>query len=112
MVTLLVMLAHIAVGVGLGFSSRMIPVLLALNVAASIAILAYAGTRARYILAASDWPYLVLIVFEGLVLSAAMLALRDSRWAMVLSYVVFGLHACASVAGVVFAFAFRITKLM
>lgn len=75
-------------------------------------VLLYAASRARYILAANDWPHLALVIFEFLVLAAAFWANRGSRSAMVGSYVVFGLHACASLAATLFAFFFKMTRMM
>jgi hypothetical protein len=83
----------------------------ALNVIVSVAVLAYAAMRARSIFAAHDWPYLALVLAEGLILVAALWAFRSSRPATLTSYVAFTLHTLTSVAAVIFAFTFKM-KLM
>ncbi len=85
--------------------------LLALNAIVALAVLVGAGFRLRYIWAAKDWPYAGLMVFELLVLAGACWALRHQRAAEIASYVAFGLHGCISVAAVIFAFGFKLTRL-
>ena len=86
--------------------------LLALNAILAIAVLLYAMSRLRYILAAKDWPYLGLVGFELAVLAGAFWAYRDSRFAVGFSYLAFVLHALISIGAVVFAFGFKFTRLM
>lgn len=86
--------------------------LLLLNGLLALITLGYAGSRAHYILVARDWAYVALIVFELAVLTAAILAFRGSRPALLCSYAAFGLHACGTLAGVFVAFVFRITRLI
>jgi len=111
-VVLTILAAHGAVLIVLGQSTRGPGALLLLNAAMACAVLLYAGSRARYILAGPDWPYLVLVVFELLVLAVAFWANRGSRGAMIGSCVIFGLHACASLAATGFAFVFKMTRMM
>ena len=105
---------HVAALIGLGFSLMGVRALLALNAIVALTILAYAGTRARMILTSMDWPYLALIAVELLVLAAAVWAQvhGKSQPARIISFIAFGLHGCASVAIAVFAFVFRIARLM
>ena len=108
---ILLLLAHLGALIGVWFSPRGGSLLLALNAALASAVLLYTVSRARYILAAVDWPYLGLITFELLALAGALWAFMDNRPAMIWSYVAFGLHACASLAAAIFAFTFKITRL-
>jgi hypothetical protein len=107
-----VLIAHVGVLCGIWYSPRGINWLLSLNILLASAVLIYAATRVRYIIASMDWPYVGLIVFELGVLTAAVCAVRESRPAVICSYVVFGLHSLASVGAVVFAFTFKITRLI
>lgn len=107
-----VLLAHVGVLFGLWLSPVGFRGLLALNAMMSLAVLVYAASRARLILAAHDWSYLTLIAFELLALAAAAWALRGSRTASICSSVVFGLHVCVSIAAIVYAFAFKMNRLM
>ena len=110
---LLVLAAHAAVLFAVWYSPAGFRVLLWLNTVVALGTLLYAASRARYILTARDWPYLGLIVFELAVLSGAIWAFRGNHRApAVFSSVAFGLHACASLAATVFAFTFKITRLM
>ena len=110
--TLVVLSAHGAALVGVVCATRGLGFVLALNTVVALVVLLYAASRARYIWAAADWPYLGLVGFELLVLAGALWAYRGSRPAAIWSYVVLGLHGCASVGAVVFAFCFKITRLM
>ena len=111
-VVLILLVAHVGSLAGVCFSSRGLRLLLALNATCAVAILLYLVSRAPYLIAAKDWLQLGLFLSEIAVLFAAILAYRDSRIAVIGSYVAFGLHACASLAAVVFAFTFKITKLI
>jgi hypothetical protein len=111
-VALLVVLAHAGVLLGVWFSPNGFKVLLSLNALVALAVLLYAASRARYILAARDWPYLAFIAFELTVLAGAVWAFRNNRPAAIWSSVAFGLHGCASLVAAVFAFTFKITRLM
>ena len=97
---------------GAWLSPRAIGWLLVLNALVAGATLAYAGSRTRYILAGPDWPYVGLVVFELAVLGGALWAFRSHRAAVVWSQVACALHACASLAAVVFAFGFKLTRLL
>jgi hypothetical protein len=105
-------LAHAGALIGVVCSSRGLGFLLGLNTTVALSVLLYSATRMRYILAAVDWPYLGLIAFECLVLAGALWAFKEGRAAVIGSYVAFGLHGCASIAAVIFAFTFKISKLM
>ena len=108
----MLVIAHVASLLGVWFAPRGVNFLLGLNAVIALGVLIYAASRARFILAAHDWPYLGLIVFESLVLTGAIWAFRDNEIARICSYVAFGLHALASIAAVVFAFTFKFTRLM
>lgn len=110
--TVLVLGAHAAALVFVWTSPSGLKVLLSLNAIVAMAVLVYAASRIRYILAAKDFSYGALIVGELLVLSAAAWAFRGHRSAVIVSSVAFGLHSCASVAAVLFAFLFKMTRLM
>jgi len=105
------LVAHAGALLGAWFSPRAISGLLMLNAAVACGALVYAGSRARFILAAPDWPYLGLVVFELAVLGGALWAFR-AHCAVVWSQVACGLHTCASLAAVVFAFGFKLTRLL
>lgn len=107
-----VLLAHAGILVGVWYSPRGLGYLLSLNAAIAAAVLLYAASRARYIFAAMDWPFLGLVVLELLVLLGVYFAFRGSRLAVVSSYVAFGLHTCISIGAVLFAFLFKINRLM
>jgi len=104
--------AHLGILLRLWLSSDGMRPLLLLNVIVALAVLVSASFRLRYIWAAKDWPYAGLMVFELLVLAGAFWAFRHHRAAELASYVAFGLHGCISVAAVIFAFGFRITRLI
>jgi hypothetical protein len=110
-ITVVAVLAH----VGALLSARLAPWgskgLLLLNAVVALAVLGYAATRLRYILAARDWPYAALIVLELAVLLGAGWAWRGSRSAMICSAIVFGLHGCVSIAAVLFAFVVKFNRL-
>ena len=86
--------------------------MLAGNGVLALGTLSYAATRARYIFSTTDWPYLLLIVFELAVFTAAVLAFRGSRPASIFSYAAFALHTCGTLVAVFLAFVFRITRLI
>lgn len=88
--------------------------LILLNVLVALATLSYACSRARFIIAARDWPYAAWAGCEIAVLVAAIWAGRSDspRIATVVTAVAFGLHAGVSVVATVFAFTFKITRLM
>jgi hypothetical protein len=96
----------------LWYLPRTVNVLLAVNGIAAVVVLCYAISRARYILAGRDWPYVGLCAFELLVLAGAILAFRHNRPALIGSYVAFGVHFLASVAFSIFTFTFKITRLI
>ena len=99
---LVALLTHLGTLVGVFCSPRGLKVLLALNATVACVVLIYAATRARYILAAADWPYLGLVAFEFLVLTGALWAFRAGRLAILGSYVAFGIHVCAILAMLVY----------
>lgn len=105
--TVLVALAHVGVLLALWLSPHGSRALLILNAAVACAVLLYAVSRAPYIWAGRDWPYVGLIAFELLLLVLAVLAFRGERMAAVVSYIGFGLHGLVSLAAVAFAFAFK-----
>ena len=106
------LLAHIAALADLWISTRGLSSLLALNSVVASAVLVYAATRARYILARPDWPYLGLVAFEILALALSLWAFRQGRVAVISAYIVFGLHACVSVAAVIFVLTFKLKRLI
>ncbi len=104
--------AHVGSLISVWCSPRGLSFLLALNATCAVAILLYIASRAPYVIAAKDWHMLGLFLFEAVVLTGAIFAFRDHRIATIGSYVAFGLHACATLAAVVFAFTFKITRLI
>jgi hypothetical protein len=107
-IVVLVLAAHVGALAGFWYAPRGLGWLLSLNVVVALAVVGYAGTRARFILAGMDWPYLALVAFELIVLIAAFLAFRANRPAMIFSCVACGLHLLTSIGAVVFAFTFKI----
>ena len=105
--TVLAVLAHVGVLLAVWLAPSGLRGLLLLNAFIACAVLLYAASRARYIWAARDWPYVGLIGFEVLVLAAAVFAFRGQRIAVVGSYLAFGLHGLASLAAVAYAFGFK-----
>ena len=104
--------AHVAAIFALWYSPWGSNGLLLVNGLLALVALSYAATRARHIFSPADWSYLTLIVFELAAVTAAILASRGSRPALICSYVFFGLHMCGTLAGVFLAFVFRITRLI
>jgi len=104
--------AHAGGLLGCWLVPRGIKFLPGLNAVLAVTVLIYAISRARYILASADWPFLGLTVFELLVLLGAIFAYRDNRVAQIWSYAAFGLHALGSIAALIFVFLFKLTKLM
>jgi hypothetical protein len=111
-VVIVLLIAHAGILLGFWLAPRTINFLLGLNAVLAISVLTYCGSRARYILSPIDWPFLGLIAFEALVLAGAIWAFRGSRLALIGSYVAFGLHTLVSLAAVIFAFVFKIKRLM
>ena len=103
---------HVGSLISVWCSPRGLSFLLALNATCAVTILLYIASRTPYLIAAKDWLMLGFLIFEVAVLSAAIFAFRDHRIATIGSYVAFGLHACATLAAVVFAFTFKITRLI
>ena len=106
-VAVLAVLAHIAVIIACWLSPSGPKALFLLNAIIACGVVISAISRARYIVSAADWPYLIFIGFELLVLVAAAFALRGQQMASIVSYVVFALHCLATLATVVYAFAFK-----
>lgn len=104
-------IAHAGILTGVWFSPRGVNFLLCLNAIIAIAILGYAASRIRYILAPLDWPYLGLIAFELLVLTVATWAFRGNQIARICSYCAFGLHGLASIVAVGYAFFLKFNRL-
>ena len=105
--TLLVALAHVGVLLAVRLWPAGITALLSVNALVAFVALLYAASRARYILASRDWPYVALVIFELMVLAGAVWAFRGNRMAVIWSYSAFGLHGCVSLAAVLFAFFFK-----
>lgn len=97
---------------GVWFSPSGPKPLLLLNAIVACTVLLYAASRARYIWSGRDWPYVGLIVFELLVLAGVVWAFRSHRLAIVCSYVAFGVHGCTSLAAALFAFFFKMSRMM
>jgi hypothetical protein len=111
-VVIAVLCAHVSAIVAVWYSPWGANGLFLLNGLLALITVIYGSSRFRYIFLATDWSYLTLIVFELAVLAASVFAFRGNRPALMCSYVVFGLHACATVAAVFMAFVFRITRLI
>ena len=106
-----VLLAHVGALLGLWFGPRTNGVILGLNAIIAVGVLAYGASRLRYIFAANDVPQLALMGFELVVLATAIWAFRLTRPALICSYVAFVLHFIIAVGAVIFAFAFKMTRL-
>jgi hypothetical protein len=104
--------AHTGGLIGIYGSPRGLKFLLTLNATCAAVILLYTVSRASYLIAAKDWLMVGLFVVEGAVLAAALAAFRNHPIATIASYVAFGLHAFACLGATVFAFTFKLTKLM
>ena len=107
----LLFLAHAGAMLGLWFGPRTITFMLLLNVVIAAGVLAYAASRARYSLGMYDARQTAFILFEVVVLAAAIWAFRHNRSASIASYVAFGLHFLVAFAAVVFAFTFKMSRL-
>jgi hypothetical protein len=107
-VTLLAVVAHVGALLGGWLLPNGFKALLSLNAVVACGVMFYAASRARYIFAARDWPYVALVAFELAVLAGAVWAFRNNRPAAIWSYVAFGLHGCTSVVAVLFAFLFKL----
>lgn len=107
-----VLLAHVGAVLGLWFGPRTIGIILALNAVIAVAVLVYAASRLRYILVANDVPQIALVGFELVVFAAAIWGFRQVRPAAICSYVAFGLHFIVAIAAVIFAFAFKMTRMI
>lgn len=59
-----------------------------------------------------DWPVVALAVFEALVLATAAMAVRGVRWPSVAVWFAFALHLAAAGLAVIFAFTFKINRLI
>lgn len=108
----LLLVGHIAAVLGLAYGPRNYTLLVSLNALVSVGVLCYLGSRARFIFAGRDWSQVALAVFELLVLIAAAWAFRQSRFAVISSYVAFGIHFLVVIAAVIFAFTFKMTRLI
>ena len=109
-VTLAFLAAHIAALIlALTWKPAGAAAIPAVNIAVAVVLLAYNVPR----LAAdpSDGQRLVLAAFEALALALAAAALWRMRLTYAGSCVVFALHGLASIAAVVFALKFKITRL-
>ncbi|UPY36966.1 hypothetical protein [Sediminicoccus sp. KRV36] len=83
-----------------------------LNATCAALILGHLASRLPHILAPpADALLLGVMGFEAMVILAAFLALRGLAWARRLSWLGFGLHALASLAGLVVALGFRLDRL-
>ena len=103
----LLFLAHVGALLSLWFGPRTIGIMLALNTLVATGVLAYAASRARYILSMFDARQTALIFLELVVLVAAIWAFRHNRPASILSHVAFGVHFLVTLAAVIFAFTFK-----
>ena len=87
--------------------------LLSVNVAVSVSILAYQGQRLRYTFAPPvDLQMVAFIVAEAFVLAAAAWAFGGHRVPLVVSCLAFALHVCATIAAIPFMLTFSMTRLI
>jgi len=110
-VAIMLVLAHGVAGFWAWRRGDLIPVL-ALNALFAATILLYRGPGLPAAIAAQDIAVLVLLAVEALAFTGSVAALCG--WAMPRGLVrlVFAVHALMSVALMVFAFTFRITRLI
>ena len=106
-----VFLAHVGALLGLWYGPRTIMIMLALNAAIAALALAYAANRARYIFVMANARESAFILIELVIVASAIWAFRHNRAAIIASYVGFGLHILVALAAVIFAFAFKMTRL-
>lgn len=108
----LALAAHLAALLWLWRPNRF-ALLLRVNAAVSLAVLAYQVQRIRYILAPpSDGQILMLAAFEVLVLAFAIGACKGGRVPVAVSCLAFAVHLCASVAALAFMLTFQMTRLI
>jgi hypothetical protein len=107
----LLFLAHLGALLGLWYGPRTITFMLGLNAVIAALALAYAANRARYMFVLANARESALILIELLILVSAIWAFRHNRTAIISSYVGFGLHFLVTAAAVIFAFAFKMTRL-
>jgi hypothetical protein len=110
-VATLLVLAHGVAGYWTWRRGDLIPVLV-LNAALAITILIYRAPGLPAAIAAQDVAILALLAFEALALTGSVAALCGWTIPRGLVCLVFAVHALSSVALMVFAFTFRITRLI
>ncbi len=107
----LTMLAAHLVAFAVGLTWRNAGVMLRLNLAVAGSLLAYLALHPRW-LAPLDQTTLALAVFEALVATTAVAALRGATFTTAASWAVFSFHTAATLAVTAFSLAFRMTKLI
>lgn len=110
--SVLVLAVHLGALASAGLGRRLAP-LLVVNAAVAAAVLAYELTRLPYALRDPwDGQVLLLMALEIGVLAAAVSGLRGDRRSIWASCAACGLHICASLVAIGFAFLLRIDRLM
>lgn len=109
---ILLLIGHVGATLGLWYGPRSATVLVSVNGLVSLGVLVYVIRRTPYILAAKDWSQIALAAFELVVLACAIWALRHNRAAIIASYISFGIHFLVAIAAVVFAFTFKVNRLI
>lgn len=110
-ITVVILAAHIAALLAAVVFRRGPGTMLALNLTVCACVLLIASARARFAIAAVDWPYLAMVVIEIAAVVAAIAGLRHDRAGVIVSWIVFSLHGLAAAAAVGFAFLFKMTRL-
>ena len=108
--TLLILAAHLSALATAVLKRTSLPMLW-LNLAVAGVVLAYLALHPRWLAAPVDEQMMALAGFEGVVALAAVMALRDVRYAGAVSWGLFGVHLLMSVAAAAFALLFRMTRL-
>ncbi|MEO6338845.1 MAG: hypothetical protein ABIO39_02300 [Caulobacteraceae bacterium] len=95
-----------------GLIWRSAGVMLRLNLAVAGSLLAYLALHPRWLATPLDPTMLALAVFEALVATTAVAALRGATFTTAASWAVFSVHTVATLAVTASALAFRITRLI
>ena len=103
--------AHLAT-FAVGLIRRSAGLMLRLNLAVAGSLLAYLVLHPRGLASPLDHTLLALAVFEALVATTAIAALRGATFTTAASWAVFSFHTAATLAVTAFALVVRVTKLI
>lgn len=103
--------AHLA-ALAMGLLRRSAGVMLRLNLAVAGSLLAYLALHPHWLAPPLDPTMLALAVFEALVATTAVAALRGAIFTTAASWAVFSVHTAATLAMTAFALVFRATQVI